>query len=109
MATASWPACPLIATAVAADAGHVVVAGSTATTEGGPLRAVFWTSPTAGQTWAVSTETPELVLDPASSDRIQNGVFGLWAGGPNAFYAVGRTQDAGASVWTGHPFPPSAP
>ncbi len=107
--TASWRTCPVIATAVAADAGHVVVAGSTSTTQAGPLRAVFWTSADGGRTWTVSEETPSLVLDPAQSDRMQNGIFGLWAGGPNAFYAVGRTQEAGASVWTGHPFPPAAP
>ena len=49
------------------------------------------------------------MLDSAQSDRMQNGVYGLFAGGPNAFYAVGRTQDGGASVWSGHPFPPTAP
>ena len=46
-----------------------------------------------------STRTP--------SDGVAHGVFSLWAGGPNAFYAAGGTQDAGASVWTGHPFPPT--
>ena len=101
--------CPLIATAVAADAGHVVVAGTTANTQDGPLRAVFWTSADGGRTWTVSAESPSLVLAPAQSDRIRNSVYGLHAGGPNAFYAVGTTQDTGASVWTGHPFPPSDP
>ncbi len=107
--TASWPGCPTIATAVAADADHVVVAGSTATAQAGPLRAVFWTSADGGQTWDVSEADPALELDPQQSDREQNGIVDLWAGGPNAFYAAGRTQDAGASVWTGHPFPPSGP
>ena len=108
--TPSWKTCPVIATAVAADAEHVVVAGSTSTTQAGPLRAVFWTSADGGRTWTVSEESPSLVLDAAQSDRMQNGVFGLWAGGPNAFYAVGTARrTAGASVWTGHPFPPTGP
>jgi len=106
--TASWRTCPAIATAVAADAEHVVVAGSTARAPAGPLRLVFWTSADGGRTWAASAEAPSLVLDAAQSDRMQNGVYDLWAGGPNAFYAAGRTQQDGASVWTGHPFPPSA-
>ena len=92
MTTASWRTCPLIATAVAADAEHVVVAGSTALTQAGPLHAVFWISADGGRTWAVSTETPLLTLDPTRSDGLSHGVFGLWAGGPNAFYAVGGTQ-----------------
>ena len=70
---------------------------------------MFWTSADGGQTWDVSEADPALVLDPQQSDREQNEIVDLWAGGPNAFYAVGGTKDSGASVWTGHPFPPTAP
>ena len=107
--TPSWKTCPVIATAVAADAEHVVVAGSTSTTQAGPLRAVFWTSADGGpdvdgQRGVAVPRARRGAIRPDPERRVRP-----LAGRPERVLRGRPHQDGGASVWTGHPFPPTAP
>ena len=107
--TASWRTCPLIATAVAADADHLVVAGSTALTQAGPLQAVFWTSADARPN--VDGEHGNAVAD-ARSDAVRRPVarrvrsLGGW---PERVLCRRRHAGRGCQRVDGPPLPAERP
>jgi len=96
--TPSDTSCGIVATAIAADADHVVLTGET-NPDNGDGHPVVWTSADGGRTWDIASE-----LSPDASAGAQDGVLDLYAGGPNSFLAVGSGAD-GAAAWFGHPFP----
>ena len=105
--TASWPSCPSVVSAVAADALHVIVAGSRSSGENGPLSVVTWSSADGGRTWDPPGSTNSFLVDPDRGDRGDLGVTAAWAGGPNSFFLSGSTATTGGVIWVGRPF--SAP
>ena len=81
--TQDWKTCPVIATAVAADAEHVVVAGSTATAQAGAAcERCSGPRPTAAGRGRRARRRRRSCSTRRNPDRMQNGVYGLLRGWP---------------------------